>query len=56
MVSAIEPLVLSGPYGGGHRLPSGEGSVLPGVEVRPGPNVAFAYSLGEVVTAAAEAG
>jgi SAM-dependent methyltransferase len=56
MVNATDPLVLSGPYGGGQRLPYSEGSSYAGVEVRPGPNVEFAYSLGEVVTAAADAG
>jgi hypothetical protein len=56
MVNATDPLVFSGPYGGGQRLPYSEGSSYAGVEVRPGPNVEFAYSLGEVVTAAADAG
>ncbi len=56
MVTATDPLVLSGPYGGGHRLPYTGGSSYAGVEVRPGPTVEFAYSPGEVVTAAADAG
>ena len=56
MVTATDPLVLSCPYGGGQRLPYSEGSSYAGVEVRPGPNVEFAYSLGEVVTAAADVG
>ena len=56
MVSATDPLALSGPYGGGQRLPSGDASSYAGVEVRPGPNVEFAYSLGEVVTAAGGGG
>ena len=56
MISTIDPLALTVPYGGGARLPNSDGLSYAGVEVRPGANVEFAYSLGEVVTAAAAAG
>jgi SAM-dependent methyltransferase len=56
MVSTTDPLTVAMPYGGGVRLPDSDGSPYANVEVRPGPNVQFAYSLGEVVTAAADAG
>ena len=56
MVSTTEPLTLGMPYGGAQRLPYRDGASYAGVAVRPGANVEFAYSLGEVVTAAADAG
>ncbi len=56
MVSTTAPLALGMPYGGGARLPKGEGVSYTNVEVRTRANVEFAYSLGEVVTAAANAG
>lgn len=56
MLSASDPLALAVPYGGGARLPKGDGSSYANVDVRAGPHVGFAYSLGEVVTAAAAAG
>jgi len=56
MVTSTDPLLLSGTYAGGAPLHFEDSVSYTNADASTGPSVEFAYSLGEIVTAAADAG
>ncbi len=56
MVTSTSPVVLSGPYAGGAPLRFEDSVSYTNAASPPGSSVEFAYSLGEIVTAATDAG